>query len=144
MGVNGPRMLIENIHYSDRGWYQVWMENEAFPQLLIQREPIFLNVTNIEPPLTYFQNGISPNNDGINDTGVIVNIQYYAEHNVQIYNQEGTLVYENSDYDNLFNPFKGEGNRNGFSNLEAGTYYYLVDVGNPEKNSTGYIVLKYD
>ena len=85
---------------------------------------------------------ISPNGDGLNDEMTIANIELYPEHRVLIYDVLGRLVFSTEDYDNINNPFIGIGNVNGFGELPAGTYYYLIDVGDIRKNGTGFFVMK--
>nr|MCU0239344.1 gliding motility-associated C-terminal domain-containing protein [Pyrinomonadaceae bacterium] len=64
---------------------------------------------------------------GLNDTWVIDNAELYNDLKVTILNRWGKVVYTNSNYKN---DWSAQG-------LEAGTYYYSVQVRGQER--TGYI-----
>ena len=76
-------------------------------------------------------NVFTPNNDGINDFFVPVNLDDYPNPSVLVYNRWGKLVYanENYQYDWDGTHFKS-GNE-----LNDGLYYYIVD---PESNKYDY------
>ena len=76
-------------------------------------------------------NVFTPNNDGINDFFVPVNLGDYPNPSVLVYNRWGKLVYanENYQYDWDGTHFKS-GNE-----LNDGLYYYIVD---PESNKYDY------
>ena len=76
-------------------------------------------------------NVFTPNNDGINDFFVPVNLDNYPNPSVLVYNRWGKLVYanENYQYDWDGTHFKS-GNE-----LNDGLYYYIVD---PESNKYDY------
>ena len=76
-------------------------------------------------------NVFTPNNDGINDFFVPVNLDDYPNPSVLVYNRWGKLVYanENYQYDWGGTHFKS-GNE-----LNDGLYYYIVD---PESNKYDY------
>jgi gliding motility-associated-like protein len=62
----------------------------------------------------------TPNNDGMNDTWYIPDVEQYGKISVQIYNRFGKLLYESADYKNDWN-----GTYNG-SPLPSASYYYLI------------------
>jgi gliding motility-associated-like protein len=62
----------------------------------------------------------TPNNDGINDTWVIPDLDSYGKCEVRIYSRQGKEVYANKSYDNLW-----DGRSNGVP-LPEGTYYFLM------------------
>jgi len=84
-------------------------------------------------------NGISPNEDGINDTWIIDGIIKIAtcrsnKYKVKIYNRWGDKVWEGKNYDN--GPQFGgnqvwDGNNKHGSPLPDGTYYYVIEIENP-------------
>ena len=78
-------------------------------------------------------NVFTPNNDGINDFFVPVNLDNYPNPSVLVYNRWGKLVYanENYQYDWDGTHFKS-GNE-----LNDGLYYYIVD---PESNKYDYAI----
>ena len=71
--------------------------------------------------------GISPNNDGTNDQLTIENLEFYPEHQIEIFNRYGTIVYKGDINTPLFN-----GNANqatlGGDKLPEGVYYIVVDL----------------
>lgn len=74
--------------------------------------------------------GVTPNNDGLNDYFIIDNINLFPENNVTIYNRWGKKVYETSNYNSNGNVFKGfseHGNVKSGEMLPTGTYYYVVE-----------------
>jgi gliding motility-associated-like protein len=62
----------------------------------------------------------TPNNDGMNDTWYIPDIEQYGKFSIQIFNRFGKLLYESSAYKNDWN-----GTYNG-SPLPSASYYYLI------------------
>lgn len=80
-------------------------------------------------------NTFSPNNDGINDTWIIKNLQNYPDSKVQIFNRYGQVVFESKGYVKAWDgTLKGKP-------LPFGTYYYVIEPGNGVKPFTGYITL---
>jgi gliding motility-associated-like protein len=72
----------------------------------------------------------TPNNDGKNDSFVILNLQdYYPECNVTIVNRWGSIVYESVGYENPWDgTFNGEA-------LPFGTYFYRINLNDEQKKS---------
>jgi gliding motility-associated-like protein len=68
---------------------------------------------------------ISPNDDGMNDTWEIEDIQDFPDNMVKIYNRWGNLVYEEEGYMNDWKGTDNDGNP-----LMAGAYYYVIDLNN--------------
>lgn len=81
-------------------------------------------IENLENELVFYT-GITPNNDGVNDTWVIDNIEAFPENKVQIFNRWGNEVYYETGYDNLDRVWVGEGNDGA---LVSATYFYVVTV----------------
>ncbi len=69
-------------------------------------------------------NGITPNNDGINDAFEITNTSC-ENISIHVYNRWGNIVFEN---DNYLNNWIGENNDN--EKLPQGTYYIVIDLSN--------------
>lgn len=76
--------------------------------------------------------GISPNNDTLND---YFDISWLQATNITIYNRYGTKVYEKSNYRNEWN-----GLSNKSKELSTGTYFYVIELGN-EKPMNGWVYL---
>lgn len=71
-------------------------------------------------------NAFSPNGDGYNDTWVIKNItSMYPNHRVEIFTQEGNIMYSSSG--GSYVPWDGKRNDNA---VPSGTYYFIIDLGN--------------
>lgn len=100
-------------------------------------------------------NAFTPNNDGVNDSFEIDNIDdvdCYPENTVEIYNRWGVLVFETKNYNNTTNNFngisRGRTTISQSSGLPTGTYYYILNyssVDNFGKKQTnkkdGYLYL---
>ena len=68
-------------------------------------------------------NIFTPNNDGINDFFIPINLNQYPNPHVLIFNRWGKLVYENLNYQN---DWSGTHYKSG-QELKEGIYYYLID-----------------
>jgi len=87
-------------------------------------------------------NGLSPNNDGLNDIFLIQYIDLLPdtqENKVTIYNRWGSKVFEVEKYNNTSKVFRGL-NDNG-NELPSGTYYYKIEFKNRD-TMTGYLTIK--
>ena len=82
-----------------------------------------------------FPDGITPNNDGFNDTWIIDNLSLYPENTVEVFNRWGESLFYSQGYDNPWDGrFKGK-------DLPVGTYYYVIDLKNGEAPLTGPITI---
>ncbi|WKW46575.1 gliding motility-associated C-terminal domain-containing protein [Myroides sp. JBRI-B21084] len=76
-------------------------------------------------------NGVSADNDGVNDYFIIDNINYFPDNSVTIFNRWGRKVFETTNYNSNGNVFKGYVSTNQTTNtkekLPSGTYYYVVE-----------------
>ncbi len=84
-----------------------------------------VTVTVIAPGVI-IPNTFTPNGDGINDYWDIPHIYDFPGAEISIFNRDGQLVFHSIDYSHPFN-----GNYNG-KKLPVGTYYYLIDLKQPE------------
>lgn len=88
-------------------------------------------------------NGISPNNDGLNENFIIEGVELF-KNNLQIFNRWGRIVYEAENYDNTFN---GVSNKKVVGNqgkkLPVGTYFYVLKLTEEDKSYSGYIYITY-
>ncbi|WP_289045952.1 gliding motility-associated C-terminal domain-containing protein [uncultured Olleya sp.] len=88
-------------------------------------------------------NGISPNNDGLNDNFVIEGVELF-KNNLKIFNRWGRVVYDAENYDNTFNGVSNKtvvGNQG--SKLPVGTYFYVLQLPEENKSYSGYIYITY-
>lgn len=76
-------------------------------------------------------NGVSADNDGVNDYFIIDNINYFPDNSVTIFNRWGRKVFETNNYNSKNNVFNGyvstKQNSNTKEKLPSGTYYYVVE-----------------
>ena len=91
-------------------------------------------------------NGVSANNDNLNDFFAIVCLEYFPTNNVKIYNRSGLLVYEQDFYDmndpeKRFNGISNKGASVIGTELPIGTYFYVVDKNDGDKAKVGYLEL---
>jgi gliding motility-associated-like protein len=80
-------------------------------------------------------NSFTPNNDGVNDTWNIKNINLYPKNAVKVYNRYGEKVYSSIGYGV---PWDG---RYGGKDLPTGTYYYIIDLKNGNKVLSGDVTI---
>ncbi len=73
--------------------------------------------------IVFIPNVLTPNNDGYNDTWLIKNVALFPRNSVQIINRWGDVVYQSRNYRN------GWDGTFGGAPLPAGTYYYILDLG---------------
>ena len=69
-------------------------------------------------------NLFTPNNDGINDYWELPDMPEWGVCNVKVYDRRGKLVYDNKNYDNLW-----DGMSNG-TPVPEGAYYYIINTEN--------------
>ncbi|WP_318345105.1 Ig-like domain-containing protein [Flagellimonas baculiformis] len=86
-------------------------------------------------------NEFSPNNDGFNDFFEIECIEDYAN-SIKVFSRNGNKVFETIDYQNNWD---GIANVNGILNkgehLPSGTYYYVINIPELNRNLVGWIQL---
>ena len=62
-------------------------------------------------------NIITPNNDGLNETFRVLNIEQYPDNHIAIFNRWGRRVYEKDRYDNTWDG----------GDVSDGVYFYILD-----------------
>lgn len=81
----------------------------------------------------FIPNIITPNGDGLNDTWKLEFLADYPDHHITIYNRNGVVVFEATNYQN---DWGGTGTTtSGYVshfNLANGVYTYVIDLGNKE------------
>tara|TARA_R110002051_G_scaffold94647_6_gene164535 strand:+ start:471 stop:3716 length:3246 start_codon:yes stop_codon:yes gene_type:complete len=86
-------------------------------------------------------NEFTPNNDGFNDFFTIGGILNYSS-TVKVYNRNGNTVFEANNYQNNWD---GIANVSGVlksgEKLPSGTYYYVINIPQLQRNLTGWIQL---
>jgi large repetitive protein len=103
-----------------------------------------LNNTSIIEPLPFhffIPEGFSPNGDGVNDLFVIRGISHFPENTIVIYNRWGNKVFEASPYQDNWDGKSSTGLHIGGEELPAGTYFYVLDLGDGSDFYKGTIYL---
>ncbi|WP_411768135.1 gliding motility-associated C-terminal domain-containing protein [Winogradskyella sp. A3E31] len=100
-----------------------------------------LEIENCPPEIP---EGFSPNNDNKNDWFNIRGLyDIFIDHKLLIYNRYGTLIYEGDNE----SPWLGLINRgldNKGNRVPVGTYYYVLNLNDPEfKPSSGWVYVNY-
>jgi gliding motility-associated-like protein len=83
--------------------------------------------------LIYPNNILTPNNDGYNDTWKIKNIEFYPDNQIKIYNSNGILIKEFSNYRSDW-----DGSVNG-NKLPTSTYYYIIKLNQDNTVIKGFL-----
>ncbi|WP_053992200.1 gliding motility-associated C-terminal domain-containing protein [Mangrovimonas sp. TPBH4] len=124
--------------------------NTSSPQTIyakVESDPCYniysfdLIVENCPP---FVPEGFSPNTDGLNDWFNIQGLyDIFEAHKLKIFNRYGVLIFEG---DNA-TPWKGRSNR-GLNNngnlMPVGTYYYILDLNDPNyKDIVGWVYVNY-
>ena len=82
---------------------------------------------------------ITPNGDGVNDAFIVpclALIDKYPLNKLAVFNQWGDEVYTSENYQNNW-----EGTYQGQA-LQAGTYFYILDLGDGSKPISGFLIVK--
>ncbi|MNS18345.1 hypothetical protein D3C72_500350 [compost metagenome] len=92
----------------------------------------------VSPNCLKIYNEFSPNDDGQNDFFYIDCIERYPDNQLEIFNRWGNLVYYQKGYKNTWDG-KEEGSA---KTLPEGTYFYILDLGDGSKKTSGWVYLK--
>ena len=85
--------------------------------------------------------GITPNNDGVNDNWIIKGIEAYPEAQVSVYNRSGELVF--SALNGYSNSWSGNFKQN-LEPLPVGPYFYTIDFDADGRiDQQGWIYINY-
>ncbi len=93
----------------------------------------------VTPQKVFIPEGFSPNGDGINDYFVIKGAEQF-QITLQVFNRWGDKVYESKNYQNDWNGVANAGILIN-NNLPNGTYFYIINFNNGEKEKIGYITI---
>ncbi|QIL38397.1 gliding motility-associated C-terminal domain-containing protein [Pedobacter sp. HDW13] len=92
--------------------------------------PIIFSEKAIEIP-----NSISPNDDGVNDTWRISNIDQYPKASIKIFNRNGNVIFTSEGYQKEF-----DGKTNGRV-IAAGVYFYVINLAPDCKQYSGSLTI---
>nr|WP_321233811.1 gliding motility-associated C-terminal domain-containing protein [uncultured Psychroserpens sp.] len=87
--------------------------------------------------------GLSPNDDGLNDVFDIQCIEEYPDNMIKIFNRLGVQIYERRDYKGDWDGTPNMGVPALSGRLPVGTYFYILDLNNGEKPILGWVYLNY-
>ena len=87
--------------------------------------------------------GISPNDDGMNDVLFIPCIEEYPDNTLKIFNRYGTQIYEAKNYLNTWNGKANMGLLKSSELLPVGTYFYVLEIYGFDYGFVGYVYLNY-
>lgn len=122
------RFPAENFNFSIAGCYAVTALDSLNPWpdgSVVQNESVFSNILCIDNcPLYFLPNVFTPNGDGKNDLFEPFPYRYVESIDLKVYNRYGTLVFESTDPDILWD---GKDMNSG-QPCHDGAYYYTIVV----------------
>ena len=91
----------------------------------------------MEQPFCEIQipNTFSPNEDGINDTWAIKNLEIYLDCEVHVYNRWGDRVFNSTGYLTEWDGTSGSGS------LPSAVYYYVINIASIGQTFSGSVTL---
>jgi len=124
---------------SDPQTVYVRLENEV----CFATASFLLTTENCAPTITQ---GISPNDDGLNDMFIINGlVDVFLDFNLKIYSREGNLIYEGGNEEGLWDAIPNTGWLLQNKTVPVGTYYYVLVLNDPEfpEAFLGFIYVNY-
>ncbi|XLS30176.1 gliding motility-associated C-terminal domain-containing protein [Flavobacteriaceae bacterium M23B6Z8] len=94
------------------------------------RLPITVDLTDCDPNefTLFIPDGFSPNNDGINDTFELVDIQFlFPDYTIEIYNRYGNIVYKGDASAPFWNGVSNQTRTIGNNVVPNGVYFYIIN-----------------
>jgi gliding motility-associated-like protein len=105
-----------------------------------------LNLTNLDNDVLvndiFIPEAFSPDSDEYNQFFEIKGLERFDKVEVKIFNRWGSLVYEESNYKNKWDGKTNVGSTLGNEDLPTGTYFYVINIVDENKELSGYIYLK--
>jgi gliding motility-associated-like protein len=96
-------------------------------------------IINVKLSKITLTNTFSPNGDNINEYLVFPGLENYPDNDIVIFNRWGNEVFKKKGYKNDW-----DGTMNGSTQkLPTGTYFYILNPGNGDPVTQGYIYLTY-
>tara|TARA_Y100000815_G_scaffold275805_1_gene318073 strand:+ start:51 stop:872 length:822 start_codon:yes stop_codon:yes gene_type:complete len=95
----------------------------------------------IDPECLKVFNEFSPNDDGKNDTFFVRCIEKYPNNHLEIYNRDGSLIYETDSYKNGWGGTSNQAGFAGSGRIPSGTYYYVLDLRDGSEVLTGWVYI---
>ncbi len=130
-----PTLTTDATISSAVGQYAINVNHDAAsPDYMFNYNPGILTVTPVLSALS-IPNTFTPNGDGINDTWVIQDLEYYPKSTINIFNRWGQKVFTSIGY-----PIPWDGTYQG-KTLSSGTYYYIIDPKNGQAALAGWVAI---
>ncbi|MCI5058381.1 MAG: Ig-like domain-containing protein, partial [Flavobacteriales bacterium] len=85
----------------------------------------------------------SPDGDGKNDLLEFPGLSNFESNSLLIFNRWGNKVFEASPYNNDWDAISSGNLNTGSGKVPAGTYYYVLDLGDGSDPKSGYIYISY-
>jgi gliding motility-associated-like protein len=123
---------------SDAGIYSFYASNNGCNSIPSTVNIAVKNCDNVDFNIP---EGFSPNGDGINDFFVIRGIDRYPNNKILFFNRWGNKVYEANNYQNTWDGTVTKGLHIGADQLPAGTYFYVLDLGDGSSTYKGTVYL---
>ncbi|RLD25901.1 MAG: hypothetical protein DRI54_03925, partial [Bacteroidetes bacterium] len=130
--VSNPNTMVSGLHLGKN--YYLWtISNGTCP---VSSDTVLYDLRDFAAP-----QGFSPNGDGINDYFEILDVEKYPNAKLTVYNRWGAEVYHSNHYSN---DWDGRATNTLFGSdvLPAGTYFYILELGNGSEPYTGYVYIK--
>jgi gliding motility-associated-like protein len=126
-----PNPTVTNFSSANIGEYYLVATNNANCS-----DTTFVNLSLNESTCFFIPSVFTPNNDGTNDTWVIEGIWQFPNCVVKVFNRWGQSLFESKGYSTPWDgTFEGK-------ECPIADYYYIVDLQNGSKVSTGTITIK--
>lgn len=142
------RWDVATSQWVDEGGTQNAITKTVSTPVTIDEFGIFtLGLVNTTPDVVISE-GVTPNEDGSNETWIIDGLEKYPKSKVTIFNRWGTMVYTDDDYQNDWSGISESAYNIGGNELPEGTYFYILELGgtpgayNYGKVLKGYFYLK--
>jgi gliding motility-associated-like protein len=128
-GTNSAEFLNDN--FIDGDVVTATITTDAPCSVLARSNSIAVNI--VEKVI--IPNAFTPNDDGVNDLWNITGVASYPNCLVQIFNRNGTQVYQSKGYSRPWN-----GTLNG-KLLPIAVYYYVIELGFKNQKLSGYVTI---
>ncbi|MEQ8475992.1 MAG: putative Ig domain-containing protein, partial [Fulvivirga sp.] len=93
-----------------------------------------IKITEVFPELDIV-NAFTPNGDGVNDVWDILNLQFYSDISINVYDADGSKVFSCSDQN-----CQWDGTNKG-RELPFGPYFYAIDLNDGKRKYTGTVTI---
>jgi|WetSurMetagenome_2_1015567.scaffolds.fasta_scaffold02928_5 hypothetical protein len=127
---NDPKTIVTKLGFGDNVFQWQVINNKC------HAEPAYVKIT---VPKVIIPEGISPNNDGINDYFIVTGLEFTTNELV-IINTGGAVVYKTRNYRSDDPQKAWYGIDNNGNQLPEGTYYYLLTITGATDSSVPHYV----